>query len=410
MTPPPSLPSLQPPELKCGSSMHELEMSPEECSMDCTRTYHLYIPTQLCVSNSSTQDIGSLPLVFAVHCLGCTADSMIKWDQIAEEFNFILVRPEGKGSSWNARYCCGYALKNKLDDVGFFAQIIDQVDESLDYVRKDMVYAVGWSNGGYMITYSAHLFRSISPIAGYQYDDIVSLNANSSTGLFQHHSLNDPVVRFEGCCTNPLLKSCCCGISNEGAGQCTSVDQAFDIWARKVNQCSGVTTTLKDDKRGIECRSGDDCISNSTLCVYNNAGHFGKGSFSVAFPMFEEVGDFFARDACLLNKGRWSNKVCTCSDDSIDNQGNGLYCSGAGQTAAPSKGPMELNFTEDGSGDDDDKLIPVKTGLALVFLLGLGFFMKYYVKGSKGTRKKNDEWEKLSQTEPTSEVELPQIL
>jgi len=192
----------------CGSSTHQLEMNPEECAIDCNRTYHLYVPTRLC---ESTKEIGALPILFAVHCFGCDASAMIKWEKVAENFNFILVRPEGIRSSWNSRYCCGYALENKLNDVGFFSQIIDQLDESLDYVRKDLVYATGWSNGGYMVTYSAYLFKSIAPIAGYQYGDIISINNNSSTGLFQHHSLNDPLVSFEGCCKNPSMQECCCG-------------------------------------------------------------------------------------------------------------------------------------------------------------------------------------------------------
>ncbi len=31
------------------------------------------------------------PLVFALHSLGCTLDSMMHWTEVADEFNFALV-------------------------------------------------------------------------------------------------------------------------------------------------------------------------------------------------------------------------------------------------------------------------------------------------------------------------------
>ena len=40
--------------------------------------------------------IGTVPLVFAVHGYGDLPDRMKKWEQVAEEYGFVLVRPEGK--------------------------------------------------------------------------------------------------------------------------------------------------------------------------------------------------------------------------------------------------------------------------------------------------------------------------
>ena len=107
--------SITPTPYPCGSSTHELEMSSDQCKDDCTRTYHLYIP---CTANATSPEIGILPLVYAIHCFGCDASVMRKWETIAQIFNFMLVRPEGVKRSWNSKYCCGYALKNNLNDVG----------------------------------------------------------------------------------------------------------------------------------------------------------------------------------------------------------------------------------------------------------------------------------------------------
>ena len=404
----------EPLEKICGSSTYTLQMDPETCTReaDCNRTYHLYIPDSLCdepsssSGSSATNSIGTLPLVFAAHCFGCEASAMVKFEEIAQEFNFVLVRPEGVESSWNAKYCCGYALDRKLDDTGFFSRIIDDLDASFDFVSKEMVYGVGWSNGGYMVTYAAHLFRSVAPIAGYQYSasDIMKISSDYSstgtgTGLFQHHSLNDRTVSFQGCCTNSTMRKCCCGISQEGGDQCTSVDQAFDIWASKVNRCSSGrnTITYKDTSRGIECRSGDGCISNTTLCVYEHSAHFSGGSFSKGFPMFEQVGDFFARDACSMNEGRWSseNKACSCDGDDVGS----MYCAGLTPTS------LDDQETTPGIGFSSNVSIDLFVAGAIILLVGA--IIRKYWKVVNGIKKKNDGWEHVPSEEP-SEIELQQ--
>lgn len=387
----------------CGSSTHEIDMicsnkndAKNEQDEHCTRTYHLYVPCTTSTSTGTNRastsksatastknssysaaaahlpqpdiDIGFLPVIYALHCYGGDASAMKKWESIAQQFNFILVRPEGIQQSWNAKYCCGYALENNLNDSGFLQLILDQIMERSMHARRDMVYGLGWSNGAYMVSLMAHMFRSIVPIAGYQYEDIEINTGNVPTGIFQHHSLNDPVVRYGGCCmvdankdadyytiANATAKnktnktSCCCGIQSD---QCHSVDATFDIWTKEVNQCtSGTTTVYKDIKRGIECRSGNGCSANTTLCVYENKKHFGSPSFSRAFPMFKEVGHFFARDACFLNGGVWDmeQKFCVCNAGSEKDNGNdsstqgtivrsGIYCS---------SGRMDGNPTSD---------------------------------------------------------------
>jgi len=324
---------------------------------------------------------------------------MEKFEEVAKEFNFVLVRPEGVDKSWNAKYCCGYALEQKLDDVMFFNRIIDDLDESFDFVNKDMTYGVGWSNGAFMVTYAAHLFRSVAPIAGYQYVDIVQLNGGTPRGLFQHHSLNDDTVLYKGC-SNSTTEKCCCGIPEETGDQDTSVDQAFDIWASDVNRCTSHTTTSYIDKRGgIECRSRVGCSSNTTLCVHKNSGHFNtnlNGSFTIGFPMFEEVGDFFARDACFLNAGQWEsgNKKCTCANGD-DDQSSLFYCSGLTTTTKHNPDRSAIESSPDSLGLFTCNKFEVAR--ALFTLIGIVFIVRKYLKGRvsmvqwKGKMGENDE-------------------
>jgi poly(3-hydroxybutyrate) depolymerase len=94
---------------------------------------------------SATLDDVRLPVVFALHCFGCdittvrTTQPALCWPMplirraqmrylapFAEEYRFVLVIPEGYRNSWNARHCCGDALTQKLDDVGFLGAIKQQ--------------------------------------------------------------------------------------------------------------------------------------------------------------------------------------------------------------------------------------------------------------------------------------------
>ena len=55
----------------------------------------------------------SLPLLFAVHCFGCTFAQMEHWEAEAREYGFVLVLPleSSRGSGFNAGPCCGAAMR-----------------------------------------------------------------------------------------------------------------------------------------------------------------------------------------------------------------------------------------------------------------------------------------------------------
>lgn len=51
--------------------------------------------------------------------------------------------------TWNAGHCCGYAMQNKIDDVGFIRNLIDQL--ARDYpIDPQQVFVTCMSNGGMM--------------------------------------------------------------------------------------------------------------------------------------------------------------------------------------------------------------------------------------------------------------------
>ncbi|MBY0269699.1 MAG: hypothetical protein K2X06_07525 [Burkholderiales bacterium] len=99
-----------------------------------------------------------VPLVLVLHGGGGNAEiteRMTGFSDKAAKEGFIVAYPEGSGRfkdrllTWNAGHCCGYALNNKVDDVGFISALIDQLIR--DYlVDPKRVYATGISNGGMM--------------------------------------------------------------------------------------------------------------------------------------------------------------------------------------------------------------------------------------------------------------------
>lgn len=431
-------------ELICGSSTsHVLYMPPDSCNDEktCERVYHVYIPSRVCSSMSdninasigsgssviAAEDMGTLPLVFAVHCLGCTADVMDRFEEVAESFQFILVRPVGISRSWNAKYCCGPALKKNVDDFGFFNLIMEELDASYDFIDRELAYGVGWSNGGYMVSYAARLFRAIAPIAGYQYgDDLPFLSGHTPKGIFQHHSINDQFVRFNGCCMAEGMEQCCCGISQVGAEQCTSVTEGWDNWAAKVNNCNGPTTTTQlklgssdnskdgDDEGTITCYYGGSCQANTTLCVYDDRGHFNRPSFSIAFPMFDEIGHFFARDACSLSGGRWdiAERKCICGEEI--NMSSRAYCLASGnlegilsQDATTNSSDFSLSTNLNESGNRAVHVSNIGAFIVVTFAIFFGIFRHAISKDKANEKKKNDEWDRL--TNDSNEVELSSL-
>ena len=142
---------------------------------DCTRSFNLFFPSILCggdgrnrirrglqsnddpASNDggdkneeplSLESIGTLPLVFGIHCFGCTAVSIEAFVEHANTHNMVLVLPQGLQNSFNAQHCCGYALENEVDDVGFLQYVQSSLSEEYSFLHADYTYGVGWSNGG----------------------------------------------------------------------------------------------------------------------------------------------------------------------------------------------------------------------------------------------------------------------
>lgn len=353
---------------------------------DCTRSFDLYVPNSACDHKKETN---VLPLVFAVHCFGCHASSMYYWAEYAEVYNFIVAIPAGIGHSFNAQHCCGPALEQNIDDVAFFQAIVHSLAKQHKgrLVSPDMVYGFGWSNGGYMVVHAAHLFRAIAPVSGYQvYDDpaqdlsnLVSKIEGRPIGLFLHHSLDDGNVAFTGCCSDPSMPECCCGLSNI-SDQCQSAPGFVHAFGETVNHCQGeefvsLDRVYRKARSTMTCyQAGSNCWANTTYCVHSHGGHFNNPSFEKSFPMTGQIGDFFARDACEnVGGGSWSSgtKNCTCSiDGDRDINSTATYCLSDGwkeRFHQPDWENYSLPLSEDDEGVTNFGIVASSFLILLVF-------------------------------------------
>lgn len=131
------------------------------------RTYLLHVPAQY-------DGTRALPLVFMFHGGFGSAENAARdygWREKADAAGFIAVFPQGTGMvpTWNAVHCCGAALRNDVDDVGFVLAMLDQLRAELRIDLK-RVYATGMSNGAMfchrLAAEHGERFAAIAPVAG----------------------------------------------------------------------------------------------------------------------------------------------------------------------------------------------------------------------------------------------------
>ena len=114
------------------------------------RTARIYVPTMLPLDKR-------VPLLVALHGgtgWGAQFELTSGYDRLADEHEFIVVYPDGIGigpnadqlRTWNGGVCCGPAMRQGVDDVGFLRTLVETI--ARDYrIDADRVYATGHSNG-----------------------------------------------------------------------------------------------------------------------------------------------------------------------------------------------------------------------------------------------------------------------
>jgi polyhydroxybutyrate depolymerase len=221
----------------------------------------------------------------------------------ADAAGFVLVGPEGSGTrqTWNAGNCCGAAVRDQVDDVGFIRSLVQALSAEV-CVDPDRVFATGHSNGAMMshrlACEAADLIAAIAPAAGGL--ENLDRSTDPPTELFACNPTRPvPVMHLHG-----MADECVPFTGGTGAGASASqfapITEVIELRS-SANGCSA-TTTATYDHGDVACNTHDGCQSGAdvTLCLVTGGGHIWPGASrypSQARCGGSQTADIIATDA-----------------------------------------------------------------------------------------------------------------
>lgn len=238
------------------------------------RSYLLYVP-------SSVDPEQPVPVVFVFH--GGTGNArsaiiMSGFGEIADQNDFVVIYPNGTNRlgddallTWNAGDCCGYAQRQKVDDVGFVRAIVSDL-QSLVTVDTKRIYATGMSNGGMLVHRLAceatDVFAAAAPVAGTL--NFPQCDPLQSISVIEFHGTADQHVSYDG---------------GYGPKSLTDVDFAsvqdtIEFWVTS-NQCDSQPQV--NSYEDIQHEKWEGCADSTAVELYTiiDGGHYWPGgSFS----------------------------------------------------------------------------------------------------------------------------------
>jgi polyhydroxybutyrate depolymerase len=254
-----------------------------------TRTYRLHVPESA---------PARAPLVLALHGGGGNAESTqntLGLDAIADVEGFVVAYPNGTGKkilgkaffTWNSdEQCCGDAVDDNIDDVGFLKQLISQLEDDVG-IDPDRVYVTGLSNGGNMshrmACEAADVVAAVAPMGSPQV--IASCAPSRPVPVMIVHGTDDQCAPFEdadtcgGCFAQALEES---GIgeadTEDTFTNCEGAASQAALW-RGHNGC-GETSVRTLERGDVACDTfADGCAgADVTLCTVTGGGHTVPGS------------------------------------------------------------------------------------------------------------------------------------
>ena len=250
----------------------------------------------------------ALPLVLMFHGGGGSGRQLeemsSRMNPVADREGFVAVYPDGTGAlvrTWNAGGCCGAAMRDAVDDVGFVRDLIEHLGEELCLDQR-RVYASGMSNGA-MLSHRlacelSDRIAAVAPVAGLEMSP--ACTPPRPVPVMQIHGTADAHVPWEG--------GEGCGISGVAY---PSVAATMEGW-RGRNGCASATTRGREMGDGA-CGGYDACAAGGETIpgAIAGGGHSwpggepraavidcpADGEQSTTFHASEQIWTFFARHA-----------------------------------------------------------------------------------------------------------------
>ena len=246
------------------------------------RSYLIHVP-------ASYNEDEPVPLVVVLHGGGGNAEyseDVTGFSEKSDEEGFIVVYPDGNGFfryrllTWNAGFCCGYALENNIDDVGFIETVVDHLMDTYSIDSK-RIYATGMSNGG-MMTYRlgaelSDIFAAIAPVAGSiggqaTEEEVIWRipEPDHPVSVISFHGMKDYRVPYDG--GRPTANG------TKGAYSYFSVNDSISFWLDQNNCISFPKRTISESKNIInDTWSGGIDGAEVTLYTIVNGNHSWPG-------------------------------------------------------------------------------------------------------------------------------------
>jgi polyhydroxybutyrate depolymerase len=215
-----------------------------------------------------------LPVVLMFHGGGGSGrqfqEASADMDPIADREGFITVYPDGTGAlrTWNGGGCCGAAVTQNIDDVGFVGALLDHVEASL-CVDRNRFFASGMSNGGILShrlgCELSERLAAIAPVAGTELTS--SCSPTRPVAVMHTHGTDDGHVPWAG--------GQGCGPTSEV--DFTAVPETLERW-RARNGCAATTSVTFTQGNG-SCATYEGCADGAdvTLCSIDGGGHSWPG-------------------------------------------------------------------------------------------------------------------------------------
>jgi polyhydroxybutyrate depolymerase len=240
-----------------------------------SRRFSVHVP-------SSVEAGSAVPLVLDFHgngSGGSQQESSSGWRAKADSEGFVVAYPDGVGNGWNVGNCCGEALMNMVDDVGFTREIVKTISANL-CIDSKRVFATGLSNGAGMAhrlaCEAADVFAAIAAASA----DLVTDPCTPARPISELsvRGTSDTAVAYEGGNTGST------GWYSPGA------KGTLMLW-KGINGCSGEPDTSKEYcETYTQCEGGVEV----TLCSLPNTGHILYQN-SLGFNVPDEAWAMFMR-------------------------------------------------------------------------------------------------------------------
>lgn len=257
---------------------------------DVDRTFILHVPPR---HDGQTP----LPLVIMLHGGFGSAVNAARdyhWPAKADAEGFYAIFPDGLGTvqTWHATHCCGFALRNNVNDVEFIRALVAGLRTILP-IDSRMVFATGMSNGAMLAhrlgAEAADLFAAIAPVAGAIGGPV---DANSPVVMPATPGGPVSVIIFHGTADMSVLYEGGPSQSPVADGRIDlAVDDAVQFWV-SANQTAAtpVTTTSGNVIQNHFARQGT--FAEVVLYTIVDQGHAWPGSlqpFAGADPPSTEI-------------------------------------------------------------------------------------------------------------------------